>query len=145
MKHNNAFKDLQKKYEDKQKTWKMRIRLKPKKSQRFWGWVWYLVAFPFVWLFYNIRDWRTLVIFVIVVLVVGIEVWLPILLGFITWGTTFSKVMFGVAGTCELFWLGPGTPFIIICTGITIAVKGAFNKISAKIKNKRAIAKHPKE
>ena len=39
-------------------------------------------------------------------------------------------------GACELFWLGPGTPFILICTFITIGIKGLFNKIkSRKIKN----------
>lgn len=124
-----TLKELEKEYKRKQLIWKTSIRLKPTRWKRFWSWVWYLIAFPFVWLFYNIRDWRTAVIFGIVVIVVSVEIWLPLLLAFITWGSDFSKIMLGVAGTCELFWLGPGTPFILICTFLTIAIKGIFNKI----------------
>lgn len=129
-----TIKELEQTYKKKQLAWKAHIRMKPNKWQRFWSWVWYLIAFPFVWLFYNIRDWRTFVIFVLVVVVVSIEIWLPLLLAFITWGSDFSKIMLGVAGTCELFWLGPGTPFILICTFLTIAIKGMFNKIKRKQK-----------
>ena len=136
-----TIKELEQTYKKKQLAWKAYIRMKPSKWQRFWSWVWYLIAFPFVWLFYNIRDWRTFVIFVLVVVVVSVEIWLPLLLAFITWGSDFSKIMLGVAGTCELFWLGPGTPFILICTFLTIAIKGMFNKI----KSKRGITKHPKK
>lgn len=136
-----TIKELEQTYKKKQLAWKARIRMKPSKWKRFWGWIWFLIAFPFVWLFYNIRDWRTFVIFVLVVVVVSVEIWLPLLLAFITWGSDFSKIMLGVAGTCELFWLGPGTPFILICTFLTIAIKGMFNKI----KSKRGATKHPKK
>lgn len=131
-----TFKELEETYNKKQLAWKTHIRMKPTKWKRFWSWVWYLIAFPFVWLFYNIRDWRTFVIFLIVVLVVGVEVWLPLLLGFITWGTDFSKIMFSVAGVCELFWLGPGTPFLLICLFLTIGIKALFNTIKSKIAKK---------
>ena len=120
-------------YEAKQKEWKAKIRSKPTKWLRFWSWVWYLIAFPWVWLFYNIRDWRTALIFVIVVLVVGIEVWLPLLLGII-----FQNAwLLGIATVCEVFWLGPGTPFLVICVSITIGVKALFNKIKGKNNVKR--------
>lgn len=135
-----TFKELENNYKKRQLAWKVHIRWKKTKWQRFWAWVWYLIAFPWVWLFYNIRDWRTFVIFAIVVIVVSIEIWLPLLMAWITWGTDFSKVMLGVAGACELFWLGPGTPFILICTFITIGVKGLFNKIKSR-KNKNINAK----
>lgn len=136
-----TIKELEKTYKKKQLIWKTSIRMKSSRTKRFFGWLWFLIAFPFVWLFYNIRDWRTAIIFVLVVVVVSIEIWLPLLLAFITWGSDFSKIMLGIAGTCELFWLGPGTPFVLLCTFITIAIKGLFNKI----KSKRGITKHPKK
>ena len=127
-----TIKELEQNYKKKQLAWKTHIRMKPTKWKRFWAWVWYFLTFAFVWLFYNIRDWRTFVIFVLVAVVVSVEIWLPLLLAFITWGSDFSKIMLGVAGTCELFWLGPGTPFILICTFLTITLKGMFNKIKNK-------------
>lgn len=127
-----TLKELEEEYKKRQLAWKDHIKCKPTKAKRFFAWVWYLIAFPFVWLFYNIRDWRTFVIFLLVVATVGIEVWLPLLLGFITWGSNFSKIMFGVASACELFWLAPGTPFMVLCIFLTIAIKGAFNKIKGR-------------
>lgn len=70
-------KKLEEQYKKKQLEWKTHIKLESNKFKRFWKWVWYLIAFPFVWLFYNIRDWRTAIIFVIVFLIVSSEVWIP--------------------------------------------------------------------
>lgn len=119
-------------YEEQEKQRKDKIRQEPNKFKRFWKWVWHLLTFPFIWLFYNIRDWRTMVIYLIVTAVVSIEVWLPYLLGVITWGTDFSKIMFSVGSACWIFWLGPGTPFIPLCISITIGVKALFNKIKSR-------------
>lgn len=80
----------------------------------------------------NLKDWRTAVIFGIVFVVVSSEVWVPYLLAFITWGTTFSKTMMGVGSACWIFWLGPGTPFLPLCMGITVGVKALFNKIKER-------------
>lgn len=115
-------------YENRQKAWKAHIKFEPNKFRRFWKWVWYLIAFPWVWTFYNIRDWRTAVIFVITFLVLSSEVWVPYLLGVIF----HSSWLIGVGTACWLFWLGPGTPFMVICIMVTIAVKGLFNKIGEK-------------
>ena len=112
-------------YEKRQLAWKTHIRFETNKWKRFWKWVWYLIAFPWVWVFYNIRDWRTAVIFCIVFLIVSSEVWVPYLLGFI-----FNNAwLIGVGTACWLFWLGPGTPFMVICIILTIGVKGLWNKI----------------
>ena len=125
-------------YEAKQKEWKEKIRSKPTKWLRFWSWVWYLIAFPWVWLFYNIRDWRTAVIFIIVFLILSSEVWLPYLIGLIFWGNKPLRItMFSIGSACWLFWLGPGTPFIVICISATIGVKALFNKIKSKSYGKR--------
>lgn len=126
-------KKLEEQYKKKQLEWKTHIRLEPNKFKRFWKWVWYLIAFPFVWLFYNIRDWRTAIIFVIVFLIVSSEVWIPYLIGVIFWANEPLKIsMFSIGSACWLFWLGPGTPFMVICIGLTIAIKGLFNKIKEK-------------
>lgn len=125
-------KQLEAQYKSSQDKWKNNIKQEPNKHKRFWKWVWYLLAFPFVWLFYNIRDWRTLIIFVIVFLAVSIEVWLPYLLAIITWGSAFSKWCIGIASACWIFWLGPGTPFLPLCIFLTIAIKGLINKIGGK-------------
>ncbi len=125
-------------YEAKQKEWKEKIRSKPTKWLRFWSWVWYSIAFPWVWLFYNIRDWRTAVIFVIVFVVLSSEVWLPYLIGLIFWNNNGVRItMFSIGSVCWLFWLGPGTPFIVICISVTIGVKALFNKIKSKSYGKR--------
>ena len=127
-----TIKELEQNYKQKQLIWKTHIRLKSSKWSRFWAWVWYLIAFPFVWLFYNIRDWRTFVIFILVVLVVGVEVWLPLLLGII-----FNNAwLLGLAAACETFWLAPFTPFLPLCIFLTIVIKELFNKIKMKKEKK---------
>lgn len=123
---------LEQEYKESQDKKKALIRQEPNKFKRFWKWVWFLLSFPFIWIWVNIRDWKTAIIFIIVVVVVSIEVWLPYLLGVITWGSDFSKWCFGIGSACWIFWIGPGTPFIPLCIGITIGIKALFNKIKGK-------------
>lgn len=128
-----AFKELEDTYKAKQEEEKTKIRQEPNKHKRFWKWVWYYIIFPFKWVWVNIRDWRTALIFGITFLVVSSEVWVPYLIGFICYSNeTLRNTMFGVGSACRLFWLGPGTPFMIIVIGITIGVKGIFNKIKER-------------
>lgn len=87
---------------------------------------------PFKWLWTNLKDIKTLIIFIIVFLLLSSEVWVFYLLGVITWGSTFSKRCLGVASACWIFWLGPFTPFMPLCIGITFGVKAIFNKIKHK-------------
>lgn len=122
-------KELEKQFELINKVRLGFIKNDPNKKRRFWRLLWHYISFPFVWIWYNIRDWRTFLIFAIVCLVISVEVWLPYLLGVITWGTDFSKWCFGIGSTLWLWWLLPGTPFLPLCIGITIGVKAIFNKI----------------
>ena len=133
------FKDLEKKYNEKQNTWKMKIRLIPNRFKRFWNWVWYFIAFPFVWLFYNIRDWRSLVCVIISFLLWSSSVWLFYLLAFITgWNTTTGKWFFGIGSAVWVWWLSPvGSPFILLVTFTAIAMKMLFNKIKSIRKKKK--------
>ena len=121
-----AEKQKQEEYEFQQRLIKEQIKSQPK---HFWKLMWFYFKKPFVWLKDNIKDWKTAVIFIIVFLVVSCEVWVPYLMGFITWGTDFSKWCFGVGSTCLLFWWLPGTPFLLICISLTILIKLLFNKI----------------
>lgn len=117
-------------YEKRKLAWKVHIRLEPNKFKRFWKWIWYWIAFPWVWVFYNIRDWRTALIFTVVFVLLSSEVWGPYLFGLIF----HNNWLIGIGTACWLFWLGPGTPFMVICISITIAVKEIFN-IREKNKN----------
>ena len=130
------FKEVEEQFKTRQNEWKARIRQEPSKAKRFWKWVWYLCAFPFVWLWVNIRDWRTALIFILVALIVSSEVWVPYLIAVICWGNEPVRIsMLSVGSACWLFWIGPGTPFLVICIGITIGVKALFNKIKYRHKN----------
>lgn len=80
------------------------------------------------WLFAQLKDWRNFVIFAIVFLVVSCEVWVPYLLGVIT----NDAYWFGIGSACWLFWLGPGTPFLPLCIGLTLGIRKIIDKIRSK-------------
>ena len=124
----SKYKDIEKEYNRKQTLWKLSIKLEKNKWKRFWRWVWYLIAFPWVWLYTNIRDIRTFVIFAIVCVFVSVEVWLPYLIYFIS-GNAWCLA---IGSACWLLWLGPGTPFLLICIFITIFIKSLFNRKESK-------------
>lgn len=124
---------IKEKYDAAQAKWKEHIKAEPRKGRRFWKWVWYFIAFPWVWIFYNIRDWRTAIIFIIVCAVVSSEVWVPYLLAFIFWSNEGWRIgLLSFASACWIFWLGPGTPFLVICTSLTIGIKAIFNKVKER-------------
>jgi hypothetical protein len=124
------FKDIEDRYKKGQRIWKSHIRQEPSRFKRFWEWVWYAIAFPWKWLWVNVRDWRTALIFATVVATVSSEVWVPYLIGLIGYrNESLRMAMFSVGSACWLFWLGPGTPFMVICIGLTMAIKGLFNRI----------------
>lgn len=79
----------------------------------------------------ELKDVKTLIIFLIVVVIVDAGVWLPLLIGLIT----KDAYWFGIAGVVELFWLAPATPFIPICIGITFAIKKIIFRKKEKEKN----------
>lgn len=94
--------------------------------KKIWGWI----KSPFIWMWKNLRDWRTAVIFAIVFVVVSSEVWVPYVLGFIF--VDARAYLWGIGSACWIFWLGPGTPFLPLCMGITVGIKAIFNKIKEK-------------
>ena len=126
-------KDLIQEYKDADRLEKERIKSKHKGIKKFFSWVLYFIVFPFKWCWYNLRDFSTLLIFGIVFLVVSSEVWVPYLLGLIFINLRGALWAFGSA--CWIFWLGPGTPFMVLCISITIVIKGFINKIKFKKSN----------
>lgn len=127
-KKNNRFRQLETRFNEDQQKAKEKIKSEPNKLKRAFKWILHLIVFPWKWIFVNIQDWRTALIFVIVLLVVSSEVWVPYLIYFITNNAWFL----GIGSACWLFWLGPGTPFLVICIGLTILIKGLFNKLKEK-------------
>lgn len=100
----------------------------------------HLITKPFKRLRINLKDIKTLVIFIIVFLVLSSEVWVFYLLGFIFSDTDFGKRCLGIGSACWLFWLGPFTPFLPLCIAITFGIKALFNKIRfRKIKSPKII------
>lgn len=133
-----TFKELQETYNKKQLAWKTHIRIKPTKWQRFWGWIWYLIAFPFVWLFYNIRDWRTAICILVSFLLWSSSVWVFYLLALLTgWNTDTAKWFIGIGSAVWVWWASPiGSPFILLVTFTAIGIKALFNTIKSKIAKK---------
>ena len=96
--------------------------------KKIWGWI---IA-PFKWIWKECKDIKTLIIFIIVFLVLSSEVWVFYLLGLIFQNNWF----FGIASACWAFWLGPGTPFLPLCIGVTMGIKQIFNVIKKRKEKK---------
>ena len=126
--------ELEKEYKQHQTLWKMKIRLDTNKFRRFWKWVWYLIAFPFVWLFYNIRDWHSLICVLISFLLWSASVWGWYLAAAICgWTTDAAKWLLGIGSAVWVWWISPvGSPFILLVTFTSIGIKALYNKIRDK-------------
>ena len=133
-----TFKEIQAQYKKKQLAWKVHIKMKPTKAKRFWAWVWYLIAFPFVWLFYNIRDWRTAICILLSLLLWSSSVWIFYLIGLVCYSNeTLRTTMFGIGSAVWIWWASPvGSPFILLVTFTAIGIKALFNNIKLKIAKK---------
>lgn len=125
MKKIKKFKTLSDDFDKRRRERKEQIRNEPHRGRRFWLWVWFYLSFPFKWILLNIRDIKTAIIFIIVLMVYSASVWVPYLVYFIT----KSPWWLAAGSTVWIFWLGPGTPFLILCIGTTIGIKAIINKI----------------
>lgn len=135
-----TIKELEKEYKKRQLAWKIHIRWKPTKWQRFWARVWFLIAFPFVWLFYNIRDFRTVLFVTLSFILWSASVWIWYLLAiFSGWETDLAKWFIGIGTTVWIWWASPvGSPFILLVTFTAIGMKALFNKIKNR-KSRRKV------
>lgn len=147
MKKNKLFSDLEAQYNEQANRRKDKIRQEPNKFKRFWKWVWYYLTFPFVWVFYNIRDWRSAVCFAISVFLWSSSVWIWYALAIFTGVTTDTAKWFAGIGTSVwMWWISPlGSPFILLCTFTAIGMKMLWNKIKEhknKKKEKKELAEN---
>lgn len=107
------------------------------KGKRFFPWLYMVLVLPWVLIWKWLRhDWRLFIVFGVWCAIVSCEVWVPYLIGFITWGTEASKYWFGVGTACWAFWLSGGTPFLAICLGLTMLTEVVWKTIT-KHKNRR--------
>lgn len=139
---------LEKQYKEKQLMWKTKIRFETNKFKRFWKWVWFFIAFPFVWLFYNIRDWRSAICVVISFLLWSSSVWIWYMLAIFTgWTSTdIGKWFIGIGSAVWVWWLSPlGSPFILLVTITAIGIKALFNKIKSLKNRKKTNVEHAKK
>jgi hypothetical protein len=134
-KKNNYLKELEAKYKEQDERRKEKIRATPSKFKRFWKWVWYFIAFPWIWLFYNIRDWRSAICGVISLLLWSSSVWGFYLASLLCgWKSTEAGLwLFGIGTTVWIWWASPvGSPFILLVTMTAIGMKMIFDKIKRR-------------
>ena len=93
--------------------------------------IWKKTVDFFKWLWLQIKDWRTFVLFVAVCAVISCEVWIPYIIAMITGDNWW----WAVGSACWAFWLGPFTPFIPLCLTITLGIKKIIEKGQKKWKN----------
>lgn len=92
-----------------------------------------IIAWPnmFKNLLKQLKTPATLIIFILVVAIIGSEVWVSYILYWIT----HNEIFLIVASAGLFFWnVVPCTPFIPICMGITLGIV----KLRAKIKSRHA-------
>ena len=77
------------------------------------------------WVWSECKDWHTLVLFAIVVVLMYAPVWL----GYILYFVFKSKWAMGVASAYLVFWAGPFTPYFPLCIAITLSLKKLIEKI----------------
>lgn len=80
-----------------------------------------------------LKDRASRIIFIITFLVLSSPIWL-----FYTLGIMFKNGwLIGVASAYWLFWIGPFTPFIPLCLGITAGIRAIVAEIRKKINEKK--------
>ena len=122
-------KELESRYNEQANKRKQAIRDDPNKFHRFWRWILYLICFPLIWLFYNIRDWHSAVCVIISFALWSASVWLFYLLYFITQNAWFL----GIGSAVWIWWISPvGSPFLLLVTITAIGMKALFNKLKTR-------------
>lgn len=129
-------KELEAKYKEQAERRKDKIRQEPNKFKRFFKWIWYLICFPWIWLFYNIRDWRSAICVAISFCIWSASVWFFYLLYFLTNNPWFL----GIGSAVWIWWISPvGSPFILLVTITAIGMKAFYNKLKNRHLNKNKI------
>ena len=88
------------------------------------------------WIWSECKDWRTLVVFIIVYCVVMS----PVIVGYTLYFVTKNEWHLTYASVWLVFWFGPFTPLIPLCIAISLGIKKLL-----KIKKKHNEEKQTKE
>jgi len=115
--------DVLKKTSRRNKWEKYFIRQEPNKFKKILKFIWYYTKFPFILVWDNRKDPIMIISLISSFIILSSEVWLSAILGFISWGTDFSKWCFGIAGACWAFWMGPFTPFTALAVGFAFVIR----------------------
>lgn len=91
----------------------------------------------FICLFKNelkkFKNWQTLIIFILVMVIVGSEVWVSYLIAIIVGlDTPLGASLSTFATACLIFWNLPFTPFLLVCFTITTFIVELKDKIKKK-------------
>ena len=78
----------------------------------------WFVAF-FKWLFGQLKDKTTIIIFIIL-LAVAVS---PIVLGYVFGFILKNNYLIGIASAYLLFWVAPGTPVFTVVIALTLAIR----------------------
>lgn len=117
---------------------KWELERKHPKGKRFFPWLYLTLVLPWVLIWRWLKhDWRLFIVFGAWCAIVSCEVWVPYIIGLVTWGTEASKYWFSVGSAFWVWWLSPGgSPFLAICLGLTALTEIAWKGIKALIGRK---------
>lgn len=90
------------------------------------------------WIWHECRDWKTLALLIVVIIVMYCPVWGGYLLHLI-FGWAWCSV---VASAYMLFWAGPFTPFFPLCIAITLSIRKAIEVYRSKKRNAADSSQH---
>lgn len=85
------------------------------------------------WVWNECKDWHTVVIFVIVVVIMYTPVWG----GYLCHAVFGWKWCSAVATAYLAFWAGPFTPYFPLCIAITLGIRRLIDKIKRKSCDKK--------
>ena len=88
------------------------------------------------WIWSECKDWRTLIVFIIVYCVVMS----PVIVGYTLYFVTKNEWHLTYASVWLVFWFGPFTPLVPLCIAISLGIKKLL-----KIKKKHNEEKQRKE
>lgn len=96
--------------------------------KRFIKKIWILTINFFKWLFSQLKDKTTVIIFLIL-FAVAVS---PIVLGYIFGFILKNNYFIGIATAYLLFWIAPGTPVFTVIIALTLAIRKLIKVILKK-------------
>jgi hypothetical protein len=96
--------------------------------KRFFNWLKNKIVNFLRWIWQECKTPSTIVLLLFVILTVYSPVWV----GYILFWIFRWKWALVLATACLAFWIGPFSPFFVLCVSITLGIKKIFSKIKRK-------------